>query len=203
MSPILTGIIASGISGNLIQPWSPEGGYDALATLTIGSTATATVSFAGIPTGYKHLQIRANIGKASSGNNQLVILRFNNDAVTNKYKVHHLWGEGASAISNDFNNTSPANSAGSLGLRADNSVNTFMGVVADVLDYGNVSKNKTVRSFWGFDTNGTGNTVPQYGQVGITSTLWIDKSAINSLSIEGFSGNTFPQYSTFSLYGVK
>jgi hypothetical protein len=202
MSPILTGVIASGISGNLTPPWSPEGGYDALASVSL-STATTSITFSGIPSTYKHLQIRANIGKAPTGNNQLILLYFNGSNTTNTYKVHHLWGDGSTATSNDFNNYSPTNGSGALGLRADNTVNVFTGVVADVLDYSNVNKNTTVRSFWGFDTNGNPNAVPQYGQVGLTSTLWMNTSAVTSLTIEGFNSNNFPQHSSFAIYGVK
>jgi hypothetical protein len=173
-----------------------------IAMASVGSAGASFVEFTSIPQTYKHLQIRANIGKASSGNNQLVLLYFNGSNASNSYKIHHLWGTGSSAIANDFNNY-PNSGSGALGLRPDNSVNAFTGVIADVLDYTNTNKNTTVRSLWGFDTNGTGNGVPQYGQVGMTSTLWMNTSAVSSLTIEGFNGVNFPEYSHFALYGIK
>ena len=90
-----------------------------------------------------------------------------------------------------------------MGLRADNSVNTFEAVVADIADYNNINKNTTVKCLWGFDTNGTANAVPQLGEVGITSVLWMNKSSVHTITIEGFNGNAFPEHSSFALYGVK
>jgi hypothetical protein len=197
--PIL-GIMASAMSANL---WQPEGAFDSLATATVGSGGLVSITFTGIPNTYKHLQIRANMGKAAAGNNQIVLLYFNGNFATNKYKVHHLFGDGSAAYSSDFNNISPANASGVLSFRPDSTVNTFTGVVADILDYSNTSKNTTVRSLYGFDTNGTGNGASQFGFVGLTSTLWIDTSAVNSITIEGFNSQVFPQYSQFALYGVK
>ena len=37
MTPIIKGIVASGISGHLIPPYSPTGSYDALAVYTVPS----------------------------------------------------------------------------------------------------------------------------------------------------------------------
>jgi hypothetical protein len=62
MSPILTGVIASGISGHLTPPWSPEGAHDALATVTLSASA-ASITFAGIPSGYKHFTNARNFTK--------------------------------------------------------------------------------------------------------------------------------------------
>ena len=64
MSP-LPGIYASQISGHTFVP---SGAYDALASVTIpaGQTATSIV-FAGIPSGYKHLQIRAFVTPGITG----------------------------------------------------------------------------------------------------------------------------------------
>jgi hypothetical protein len=199
MSPVLGVIASSNQQGRV----GGVGSYDALATATVPSGGLLLITFAGIPAGYRHLQIRANIGKTAAGNNQIILLRFNGDATANKYKAHHLLGDGSVASGSDFNNSSPTNSAGVLSFRPDNSVNAFTGVVADILDYSSPSKNTTVRSFFGFDTNGTTNGAGQSGLVGLSSTLWIDTSPVNSISIEGFNGNVFPQFSSFALYGVK
>ena len=95
MTPILTGIIASGISGHLTPPWSPEGAYDALATVTVGSTSLSSIVFSGIPTGYKHLQVRYIVKSARTGNPlDELNLRFNGDTGTN-YAQHALAGDGS------------------------------------------------------------------------------------------------------------
>jgi hypothetical protein len=63
------------------------------------------------------------------------------------------------------------------------------------LDYTNTNKNKTARSLWGYDANGS-------GYVGLYSGLWRNTSAINRIDYVPASG-TFPQYSSFALYGIK
>ena len=91
--PIL-GIMASQISGHL---WAPEGAYDALSTVTL-STTTASIEFAGIPTGYKHLQVRgfAQCNRATYGTDDIK-LRFNGDSGSN-YSYHALRGTGANPV---------------------------------------------------------------------------------------------------------
>jgi hypothetical protein len=96
MSPILTGVIASGISGHLTPPWSPEGAYDALATVTL-STATASIEFAGIPSGYKHLQIRFIARSDYAGYADGIKFQFNGDTGSN-YSDHSLYGMVAALV---------------------------------------------------------------------------------------------------------
>lgn len=178
--PIL-GIMASQISGHL---WAPEGAYDSLATVTLSATASSVV-FAGIPSGYKHLQLRTNYAMSSGG-----ILKFNlNGDTGSNYKSHNLAGDGATAYAG-VASTSPT--AGCLGYA--NST-TFGAVVADFLDYANTSKNKVVRSLSGNDRNGSGD-------IELDSTLWINTSAITSLTLAAQNGNLSAN-SSFALYGIK
>lgn len=188
-----------GITASSITPFL--GDFESIATVVI-STATDTVTFNNIPQTYKHLQIRALVGKAASGNNQIVSIRFNNDSSA-IYNVHNLLGTGAAAVSDTFNNVSPANSAGVFCLRADSSVNTFCGVVSDLLDYTDTNKFSTLRSLYGFDTNGTANGASQFGFVGMYSTLYRSTNAVSRIDIIGFNTNTFPTNSHFALYGIK
>ena len=55
MSPILTGVIASGVSGQL-NTGGPQGAYDSLNSSILTTTASS-VTFTGIPATYKHLQM--------------------------------------------------------------------------------------------------------------------------------------------------
>jgi hypothetical protein len=184
MSPILTGVIASGISGNLTPPWSPEGAFDALATVTL-STSTASITFSGIPSGYKHLQIRINYSPVVTG---ILKMQFNGDAGAN-YKGHLLAGDGATAYAGV-----PSSSPNSICV-AYNGGTTFGASIVDVLDYANVNKNKVSRSLSGTDRNGSGD-------IEFDSGLWINTSAINSITFSGQNGN-LSSLSSFALYGVK
>lgn len=193
MSPILTGVIASGISGNLTPPWSPEGAYDALATVNVG-TAVSSISFAGIPSGYKHLQLRLIARSAFASNEDYVNLKVNSDTTGSNYARHLLYGNGSSAAAAASTGSTITN----LGViaAANSTANTFGAFVVDLLDYANVSKNKTIRSIGGVDINGG-------GEVDFNSILWMNTSAITSIQLTTYTGSNFLANSQFALYGVK
>jgi hypothetical protein len=65
--------------------------------------------------------------------------------------------------------------------------------VCDILDPFETTKNKTIRSLAGY---GSG------GNVNLYSGLWINTSALTSITILASSGN-FASASRFSLYGIK
>ena len=186
--PIL-GIMASAMSANL---WQPAGAYDSLATITLSANATS-IEFAGIPQGYKHLQIRS-ISRDSSGTISQQYLRFNGDTATN-YSIHTLTGNGASA--------GTAGSAGAnqpyinCGIKSGSSdlANTFGVAVIDILDYANTTKNKTVRTLSGVDLNGS-------GYAWMSSGAWRNTNAITSIVLIPEVSN-FVQYSSFALYGIN
>ena len=196
MSPILTGVIASGISGHLTPPWSPEGAYDALATVTL-STATASIEFAGIPTKYKHLQIRF-IARCSRSDYTVaaVYARFNSDTGSN-YSGHYLGGNGGSAFAYGGANYSFAPAGLAAGTNVTASI--FSGGVIDVLDYQNSNKYKTVRALAGFNGNaaGTGD------ELNLQSGNWRNTNAITSINFTLENSANFLTNSTFALYGVK
>jgi hypothetical protein len=194
MSPILTGVIASGISGHLTPPWSPEGAYDALATVTVPSGGVSSVTFAGIPTGYKHLQIRATAKTNRSDNQDIVTIRYNGDTATN-YAYHILGGNGSSAFADA--GTSTATPWAAIIAGNVSTTNMFGAMISDVLDYSSTSKYKTTRTFSGTDQNSTA------GRLYLDSTLWQSTSAITSISLVPVYGSLFMEYSHFALYGVK
>lgn len=173
------------LAGNTTwNPWEPAGAYDALATVTL-SSATNTVTFAGIPAGYKHLQLRI-LNKITTGGINPTI-RFNGDTGSN-YIAHQLYGDGASAGSFSFGT--------GTAIGTSYASDQWGGQVIDILDYASTSKNKTVRTLGGTDKNGS-------GYVGLTSGLWFaTPAAINSIDIIAAS-TTFTEFSQFALFGVK
>ena len=183
--PIL-GIIASSFRSAA----GPEGAYDALATVTL-SASTASITFSGIPSGYKHLQIRA-LGRNSTSSNP-VFLQYNGDTTTSNYHAHLLYGTGTAAFSVAESSTYSQY----IGYFPDSgkTANVFGAAVIDVLDYQNTNKNKTTRSLCGWDANGSGFSWFQ-------SQLWMNTSAITSITLKPYSGD-FVTYSSFALYGVK
>lgn len=190
MSPIL-GIWASQISGRL---WEPQGAYDALSTVTVPSGGVASITFAAIPSIYKHLQIRA-IGRVTAATTDAeAIIRFNGDTGAN-YSDHYIAGNGSGPIAGGSGSSSAPQTLRFPG--ASSSSGIFGAGVIDILDYGNTSKNKTVRAFFGQDQNNVAT-----GYVFLRSTGWYNTAAITSIVLTPNSGN-FAEYSQFSLYGIK
>ena len=192
----LAGGSARGLGGmrtfGSVAPWEPQGAFDALASITLSASATSIV-FSGIPSDYKHLQLRMLLrGDRTNGDDLNV--KFNGDT-GNNYAVHVLGGDGA--------NTAPYGQS-SFGFiysyqgipGAGTTTGLFYSGIMDILDYKDTNKNKTTRWLQGYDNNGGGN-------VQLTSGLWVNTAAINSISVAPRYGTNFVQYSQIALYGVK
>ena len=175
------------LAGNTVwNPWEPDGAFDSLATVTVPSGGLSTITFAGIPNTYKHLQVRYMTLTGTATND--LRMRFNSDTGSN-YVWHQLQGNGSSAAA-AANLSQTLIGVGVVGGTA----NPGVGIV-DVLDYGNTSKNKTSRALAGIDQNGSGIIM-------FWSGLWQNTSAITSIDFTSNSGN-FNQNTQFTLYGVK
>lgn len=171
--------------------------YESIATVTVGAGGSSSISFSSIPSTYKHLQLRAlaQTNRATYGRDT-VKLQINGDTGTN-YAWHEVFGDGASAATNAFTSQTKGE-VGEVGTTTGGAYGAF---VTDFLDYTNTNKNKTVRSLFGGDHNGT---IAGYGgTTGLYSTLWLSTSAITSLTLTPNAGTLFSQYSSFALYGVK
>ena len=185
------------LAGNTVwNPWSPDGAYDSLATVTLSANASS-VTFAGIPNTYKHLQIRVT-GKmdrtsAAFGDYQMSV---NNDT-SFVYSLHQISGNGSSA-SSSATTTSAGLGFWSFGRLAGNTIASLMGVaVIDMLDYASTTKNKVVRNLSGVDTNGS-------GEIHFSSGAYLSTSAITSIQFApGFGSTNFIAPSQFTLYGIK
>jgi hypothetical protein len=189
---------AYGLLGVTAVPFSPTGAFDALATVTVPSGGTSFITFAGIPNTYTHLQLRYTAkGVAGSAGINGTQWSFNGDVSTSTYTWHYLVGDGSS----------PAAGGGGTGIAGGNwgeayADNVTGGIytagIMDILDYGNVNKNKTIRHLFGTDLNGS-------GKIEFFSGSWLNSStAVNSITWKINGGSTtITQYSTFSLYGVK
>jgi hypothetical protein len=184
------------LAGNpFFNPWAPAPSYDSIATVTVGSGGSSSISFTSIPSTYTHLQIRGigRLTNAVSSND--ASLRFNTDSGSN-YAHHHLYGNGASASTPGTGSTTSSILVSYGGFPGTNTTTTaFSGFVIDILDYASTSKNKTVRGLIGYDANGS-------GELSLFSGLWFNSTIAGIFQID-FSGVTFAQYSQFALYGVK
>jgi hypothetical protein len=179
------GIIASSISGNL---WAPGKDFDSIATVT-PYTTTTTVVFSSIPSTYRHLQIR---WFARSSSLSGLYWTFNGDTGSN-YSRHRISADGASIGTSGLASQTSIYSVASWGIP--NATSTFAGGVYDILDYKDTNKYKTMRGLAGQDSNTSGG-------VELISGLWMNTTAINSLTITLATGS-FDSNCSFALYGVK
>jgi hypothetical protein len=188
MSPILKGIVASGISGHLTPAYAgPYGAYDSLATVTVPTGGVSSVSFEGIPSGYKHLQVRAIHLYSGSGAN----LKLTYNGGTGNNISHYLYGDRSSATGS-YNATDPI-----ISFQAGTTTTNFATGIYDFLDYSSSTKNKVLRALVGMDNNSTA------GFTGLISALSTDTTPVTSITFSYFGGATIQQYSQFALYGVK
>lgn len=171
--------------------------YESIQTVTVGSTPQATISFTSIPSTYKHLQIRGiTRNNRNDDGSQSMTMALNGDTTFTNYRSHLLYGSGTSAAAEAVQ---LAGYYGSIGFipAANFLANSFSGQVIDILDYANTSKNKTVRTIWGTESNGGSS------YIGLSSFLWMNTNAITSLEISSFPSASFVQYSQLALYGIK
>jgi hypothetical protein len=161
------------------------GDFESIATTTVGSGGSSTITFSSIPSTYKHLQIRIHDMPSASHN---ITMQFNSDTGSN-YSYHNLSGNGATVTSNasapDTLMYLPGTSAASTHPLA---------VVCDILDYADTNKFKTVRALGGVDNNGD-----NAGVIAFRSNNWRNTSAVTTITLSG----SFAQYSSFALYGIK
>ena len=170
--------------------------YESIATVTVGSGGSATVTFSSIPATYTHVQIRAitrnSYGSTVTTGNGTV--RFNSDT-GNNYALHQLRGTGAAASATAISSTSVMYGFSDIG---GTSVTNFFGAgIMDILDYSNTNKYKTIRVLTGSDGNTTNDD-----WLYLASGLWQNTNAITTITLASSSGN-YAQYSQFALYGIK
>jgi hypothetical protein len=193
MTPII-GIMASSFRSAA----GPDGAYDSLATVTVPSGGVSTITFAGIPNTYKHLQVRwsctTNRGTYAIDD---IKMTFNNDTGAN-YSHHNLKGNGSTASAGAIANANYLY----YDVSAGTSVSNFFGVaITDILDYADTNKFKTIRALTGTDTNGS--VAGEFGRVALQSGNWRSTSAVTSITIVPFTGTAFNQHSQFTLYGIR
>lgn len=157
-----------------------------IGAVTVGNSNATTVTFSSIPATYTHLQIRCITANATSGNaSSGIYYSVNSDSTNGNYKSHALYADASTVTSNANNRL-----MGVIG-----NVNGYGSYVLDILDYANTNKYTTFRSLGGFNQNG-------YGFVWYASGVWLNTSAVNSISF-ACDGGDFLKFTQFALYGIK
>ena len=183
----LIGIVASSGGAAADAP-----AYESIAT-GVGTGSNATITFSSIPSTYTSLQIRCLVRDTSTGTGAYRLdVNLNGDTATN-YAYHILSGNGASVTASGVASAAFM-SQGTVKVR-DGEAAGIMGVgIIDIHDYASTTRNKTVRSFTGYDANGS-------GYVGLQSGLWMSTSAVTSITLS--ASTFFTSATVFALYGIK
>ena len=181
----ILGSLSSGVAASTSS-------YESIASYTATGSETS-FTFNSVPGTYASVQIRGLFRTSNtSGTNWFTLIQFNSDTGAN-YSYHGLRGNGSVA-------SAYGSSSETYGLAIDSgdSATSTLGWgvgIVDIHDYASTTKNKTIRSFTGFDENGD-------GFVELVSGGWFSTSAITSIKLF-FSPGTFSAGSVFSLYGIK
>lgn len=198
----ITKLSNSGMTANNLKYDSMLAGNDPGATFLIqriaGDGSSRTITFSNIPQNYQHLQLRI-MGKyvfTTVATPSSATLTFNGDA-TNSAAYHLLRGNGSTVSA--LGATAQSGISIYDVAATTNSTNTnIMGVaIVDIHDYTSTTKNKTVRSFSGFDNN----TATTDCRVDLSSGLWINTSAITSFTVTCDTSTSWSTQATFALYG--
>jgi hypothetical protein len=169
--------------------------YESIATTTVGSGGSSTVTFSSIPSTYTHLQVRCLVKtNRTSSNLSSTPFIFNSDSAAN-YSCHEFNGNGSSVSTVATSNGSNIDVGRVSGNSS--SANVFGVEVIDILDYKDTNKYKTVRILNGFDNNGS-------GVAAFASGSWRSTSAITSITFQTpYDSTLYLQYTQFALYGIK
>lgn len=162
--------------------------YESIATVTVGSGGSSTITFSSIPSTYQHLQIRAISNHSSTGAASL-FYQFNSDTASN-YSAHYLQGSGSSVAAGSILSTYMYAGTGY------GNTDIYHSLIMDILDYKDTNKYKTVRNLCGYDANGS-------GYVELTSGSWRSTSAVTSISLYYEGSRNMDQYTKFGLFGIK
>ena len=188
----LLGTLSSGVAASTSS-------YESIASAT-GTGSSGTITFTSIPSTYASLQIRF-IAKASptTVSTRDIQIQFNSDT-GNNYARHNLYGDGSSvtALGVDTSISNFISIQGSA-CNSDASLANMVGAgIIDIHNYAVTTQNKTVRAINGIDANLSNTNF----QIKLTSGLWTQTSAINSITLALSSGN-FTTQTQFALYGIK
>lgn len=164
--------------------------YESIASASPAGASTTT--FSSISGSYKSLQIRIN-GIIPTGTSNSILIQFNGDTAAN-YSFHQLYGNNGTAGANGSPGTTYMVASGYPYGSAVDSYPT--GAIVDIHDYASTTKNKTIRSFSGWEHNAATT-----GEVCLHSGLWLNTAAVTSIRV--FSSVNFGTGTSIALYGIK
>ena len=165
--------------------------FTKIASVSVGVLGAANIDFTSIPSTYTDLVIKLSGRSNAGGGGDWVGMKFNSSSTS--YSSRWLEGTGSSAGS-----FTGATNRGWLGVMngAGSTSSTFSSLDIYIPNYAG-SNNKSYSADAAQEKNATAATLE------LGAGLWSDTSAITSISIIPDNSNSFVQYSTATLYGIK
>ena len=192
-------VYGSMLAGNPVYVTPTD--FESIATVTVGSGGSSSISFSSLPTTYKHLQLRYMARTNRGIVTDTIIFRFNGNSTSSNYAMHSLDGSGAGSATAFAETSAAPNNFGGIRLNtmpaASASASIFGVGILDIFDYNSTDKKKTIRSLGGNDRNGSGS-------VELFSGFYLaNNDALTSFTLTPYGGSLIVEYSRFALYGIK
>jgi len=177
------------------------GSFDLLESQVLG-TAAASVTFSNLTTSYgstyQHLQLRMTARSNRSGaDSDPLILRCNSDSASN-YARQAVGGYNFGGTTAIYSNVATSQTSVFLAENipvASSTTNAFGGLITDILDPFETTKNKTVRTLNGMNA--------AWSSVELRAGLWLSNTSVTSITIQPLVGSQLIVGCRFSLYGWK
>jgi hypothetical protein len=168
--------------------------YTLISSNTVGSGGAADVTFSSIPATYTDLKLVMSARCNNSAVGDDIVYQFNGDTTSGRYSYKFLLGNGAAASSSG-NSSTTFNYFGLVDA-ATATTSTFSNSELYIPNYaGSNQKSSSV------DGVSESNATTAYAT--LVASLYNQTTAISSIKIYSAVSNSFVQYSTFYLYGIK
>jgi hypothetical protein len=163
--------------------------FTKIASVSVGVLGASSIDFTAIPSTYTDLCLKIS-GRATDASVYAgIYVSFNGTAYNSTGRV--LEGDGSSASSGTFSNGAISFIAGATATS-----NTFGSVELYVPNYAG-STNKS------YSSDGVGENNATLALAQLNAGLWSNTAAINQITLDSYLTNTFVQYTTATLYGIK
>lgn len=163
--------------------------YIKIASNTVGAGGVASVTFSSIPSTYTDLVLK--MSARLDVNDVQVKMYFNADSTAANYSWRRIYGDGATAVSDNGTNLINGSADG-----ANMTASTFGNAEFYIPNYTSSNK-KSGSADHITETNGT------TAYATLAASLWQGTAAISSITLLPNTTGNFVQYSTFTLYGIS
>ena len=162
--------------------------FELIASSTVGVLGSSTISFTSIPSTYTDLCLKLSLRSTNTQIYDYLYVNFNSNGYNST--IRYLQGSGSAVTCN-------SESTGYLGI--------INGTTATASTFSNNEvyiPNYAGSSYKSFSVDGTEENNASTSYMHLVAGIWSNTAAINSITLKPDT-NTFVQYSTAYLYGVK